>query len=155
GKGGLRGAVAAKAASGQHVGVDGIAVGLLIRTAIGREWAGQRRCQRFTAVAAISACVGDDPDLDRSERAVTSCAEPHLGGHLMARCGANELLLAGKFPLHRPPGLQRGEYAEIFGQHLLLAAKPTADPLGEHMHVSRAQTEYVAELLLRYERRLR
>jgi len=65
------------------------------------------------------------------------------------------LLLAGEFPLHRPPGLQRGEHTEILGQHLLLAAEPTADPLGEHVHVPRAQTEDVAELLLRNERRLR
>ena len=90
----------------------------------------------------IGAGVGNDPDLDRRERAVASCAEPHLGGHLVSRCGANELLLARKFPLHRPPGLQRGEHAEIFGQHLLLAAKSAADPLRKHAHVARADRRY-------------
>ena len=45
---GLRGAVAAEAGPRHHVGVDGVAVGL-VRAAIGRE----RRCQGLAAVAAI------------------------------------------------------------------------------------------------------
>ncbi len=82
-------------------------------------------------------------------------AEPYLGGHLVAGGGADELLLPCELPFYRPAGFQCGEHAKIFGQHLLLAAKPATDPLGEHMHVPRAKTEDVTELLLGDERRLR
>ena len=54
----------------------------------------------------------------------------------MARRGADELLLARELPYHRPAGLQRGEHAEILGHHLLLAAEPAADALGEDMHAA-------------------
>ena len=64
-------------------------------------------------------------------------AELHLRGHLVARGGADELLLAGEFPLHRAAGLQRGEHAEVLGDHLLLAAEAAADALGEDVHVAR------------------
>ena len=66
-----------------------------------------------------------------------------------------ELLLAGVFPFHRPAGLQRGEHAQVFGDHLLLAAEAAADAFGEHVHVASRQAEQVAELLLHDERRLR
>jgi len=105
-------------------------------------------------VAAISAGVGDDPDLHCGKSTVTACSEPYLSGHLVARRRTDELLFAREFPFHRPPGPQRGEHAEILGQHLLLAAKAAADPLGENVHVARTQTKDVAEFLLSDERRL-
>src|SRR6266404_1426829 len=77
GEGGLRGTVATKAAARQQVGVNGIAVGLLVRAAIGRERAGECRCQRLAAMAAIGTGVGDNPDLDCRKRAVGSYAEPY------------------------------------------------------------------------------
>ena len=73
----------------------------------------------------------------------------------MACRGADELFFPRKFPFDGPSGLQRGEHAEILAQHLLLAAKPAADPLGDDGHVASAQAEDVAELLLGDERRLR
>ena len=106
-------------------------------------------------MAAVGAGVGDDVDLDRGQRAVALGAELHPRRHLVARGGADELLLAGELPLHRPAGLERGEHAEILGEHLLLAAEAAADALGEDVQVARAQAEEVAELLLRDERRLR
>ena len=78
-----------------------------------------------------------------------------MRGHLMARGGAGELLGPREFPHHRPPGLQRGQRAQILGDHLLLAAEPTADPLGEDMHVAVVEPEQIAKLLLGDERRLR
>src|SRR5207248_10466355 len=114
--------------------------------AIGCERAGECRCERLSAVAAIGAGVGDQPDLYCGKSAVGACAERYSSGHLMAGSGADELLLACELPSYRPPGLQCGEHAKIFGQHLLLAAKTAAHPLGEYMHVPRAQTEDVAEL---------
>ena len=73
-EGGLRGAVATEAAGRDHIGIDSVAVGLLVRAAIGGERAGKRRGQRLTAVAAIGAGVRHDPDLDRRERAVAARA---------------------------------------------------------------------------------
>ena len=94
-------------------------------------------------------------DLDRGQRPVALGAELHPRRHLMPRRRADELLLAGELPLHRPAGLERGEHAEVLGDHLLLAAEPAADALGEDVQVARAQAEDVAELLPRHERRLR
>ena len=106
-------------------------------------------------MAAIGAGVGDDVDLDRGQRAVALGAELDPRRHLMARRGADELLLAGELPLHRPAGLQRGEHAQVLGEHFLLAAEAAADALGEDVQVARAQPEQMAELLLGDERRLR
>ena len=75
--------------------------------------------------------------------------------HRMARGGGDELLLAGELPHHRTARLERGERDQILADHLLLAAKAAADPLGEHMHVAVVQSEQVAKLLLGDERRLR
>ncbi len=50
GEGGLRGAVAAEAAGRDHVGVDGVAVGLLVGAAIGGDRAAERGGQRLAAV---------------------------------------------------------------------------------------------------------
>src|SRR5260370_41125337 len=105
-------------------------------------------------MAAIGARVRYDPELHCCERAVRACAQTYLGDHRVARRGAGELLLAREFPFHRPPGLHGGEHAETLAQHLLLAAKPAADPLGECVDVTRPQTEDVAELLLGDERGL-
>src|SRR5262245_28093748 len=105
-------------------------------------------------MASICAGVGDDPNLDGGERTVVACAEPNLRSHLMARGGADELFFAREFTLHRPTSLQCCQHAEILGQHLLLAAKPAADPLCEDVHVPRAQTKDVTELVLGNERRL-
>src|SRR5215469_246099 len=106
-------------------------------------------------MATIGAGVGDDPDLDRGEATVATGAEPHLGSHLVACGGANKLFLTREFPFHRPRSPQRGEHAKILCKHFLLAAEPTSDPFGEHVHVPRAQTKDMTELLLGNERRLR
>src|SRR5262249_20600934 len=119
------------------------------------ERAGKRRGQRLTAVAAIGAGIRHDPDLDCSQRAVTEGAQLHLGGHRMARRGADELFSPRKFPFYRPRGLQRREQAKILGQHLLLAAEPTTDTLGENVHVAGTQAKDMTELLLGNEWRLR
>src|SRR4051812_22540188 len=66
----------------------------------------------------------------------------------------DELLFAGELPLHRPAGLARGEQAQIFGYHFLLAAKAAAHPLCEHVQVAGAQAEDMAELLPHDEWRL-
>ncbi len=94
-------------------------------------------------------------DLDRGQGSVAFGAELHPGRHLMARGGADELLLASELPFHRSAGLERREHAQILGDHLLLAAESAADALGEDVNVARAQTEQMAKLLLRDERRLR
>src|SRR5262249_33955671 len=66
----LRGAVAAEAAGGDHVGVNGIADGLLVGASVTHEWAAQGAGERLAAMAAIGAGVGDDVDLERGQRAV-------------------------------------------------------------------------------------
>src|SRR3954469_25531435 len=75
--------------------------------------------------------------------------------HLVARCGADEVLLAGVFPPHGAAQCKGRKDAEILGDHFLLAAKPAAHTFGEDMHVGRWQREDVAKLLLDDERRLR
>ena len=144
----LRRAVAAEAAGRDHVGVDRVADRLLVGAAIRRHRAAERRGERLAGMAAIGAGVGDDVNLDRGQRSVALGAELHPRGHLMARRRADELLLAGELPFHRAAGLERGEHAEILGDHLLLAAEAAADALGEDVKVARAQAEQVAELLL-------
>ena len=149
-----RGAVAAQAASRHRFCVDRVAVGLLVRAAIGGKRAAERRRQCLASMAAIGAGIRNDPDLDRDQRPVTARAELYFGCHRVPRRGADELLLAGELPLDRTPGLQCRQDAEILGQHLLLAAKPAADPLGKDVHVAHAEAEDVAELLPRDERSL-
>ncbi len=78
-----------------------------------------------------------------------------MRGHRMARGGADELLRPRELPHHRTAGLQRGERAQILGDHLLLAAEAAADALGEDMDVAVEQPEQIAKLLLGDERRLR
>ena len=64
-EGGLRGAIAAKPAARCHVGVDGVADALLVRAAIGRDRARHRGCQRFAAMAAVGAGVGEHLHVQR------------------------------------------------------------------------------------------
>ena len=106
-------------------------------------------------MAAIGAGVGHDADLERGQRPILLGAELHMRGHRVARGGADELLLARELPHHRAADLQRGERAEILGDHLLLAAEAAADALGEHMDLAVVQPEQITELLLGDERRLR
>ena len=106
-------------------------------------------------MAAIGAGVGDDVHLDRGQRAVALGAELHPRRHLVARRRRGELFLARVFPLHRPAGGQRGEHAQVLGDHLLLAAEAAADAFGEDVQVAIGQPEQVRELLLHDERRLR
>ena len=89
---------------------------------------------------AIGAGVGDDVNLDRGQRAVALGAELDVRRHRMTGGRADELLLAGELPFDRPAGLQRREHAEVFRDHLLLAAEAAADPLGEDVDVARAQS---------------
>ncbi len=103
----------------------------------------------------VGASIGDDADLDRGQRPIPLGTELHPRGHLVARRRADELLLARELPFHRAADLQRRQHAEIFRDHLLLAAEPTADTLGEDVNVARKQSEQMTELLLSDERRLR
>jgi len=66
----LRRTIAAETAAGHHVRVNGVTVGLLVRTTIDRERAAERRAERFAAVIAVCAGIGHDSDLQRGERAV-------------------------------------------------------------------------------------
>ena len=75
--------------------------------------------------------------------------------HRVTRGGADELLLARELPHDRSPSPQAGQHAQVFANHLLLAAEAAADALGEDMHVAIEQPEQIAELLLGDERRLR
>jgi hypothetical protein len=127
----LRRAVAAKAAARHHVGVDGVSDRLLVGAAVSRHRAAERGGERLAGVAAVAAGIGDDVNIDRSERPVAFGAELHARCHLMARGRADELLFAGELPLHRPAGLARGEQTEVLGDHLLLAAESPSDALGE------------------------
>ena len=52
------------------------------------------------------------------------------------------------------PVFMRGEHAEIFGEHFLLAAEPAADALGKDVKVASLEAKQMAELLLGDERRL-
>ena len=54
----------------------------------------------------------------------------------MAGGGADELLLAGELPLHRPVEFHGGQQAEILGDHLLLATKAAADSLREDVQIA-------------------
>src|SRR4030088_213477 len=106
-------------------------------------------------MAAIAAGIGDNMNIDRGQRPVAFGAELYPRRHLMARRRADELFFAGELPLHRPAGLERSEHAEVFGDHLLLAAEHAAAALGADMQVTRPQREDMAELLLGDERCLR
>ena len=155
GEGRLRGAISAKPAGRNHVGVDGIPVGLLVDAAVGGDRAAERGGQRLASVSAIGAGVGHHAHLDCGQRAIALRTELYMRLHRMARGGADELLLARELPHDRTSRPQRGQHAQIFAEHLLLAAKSTADALGEYMHVAVEQSEQIAELLLGDERRLR
>ncbi len=148
GKGRLRGAISAKPAGRNHVGIDGIPVGLLVDATVGGDRAAERGGQRLASVSAIGAGVGHHAHLDCGQRAVALGTELYMRLHRVARGGADELLLARELPHDRPAGPQRGEHAQVFADHLLLAAKATADALGEDMHVAIEQPEQIAELLL-------
>src|SRR5438552_4592757 len=113
GEGGLRSAVAAKAAGGDHVGIDGVAIGLLVGAAICRERTAERGCERLAAMTAIGTRIGYDADLNGGQCPVAPGAKLDAGGHRMARRGGDELLLASELPHYGPPGLQRGEDTEI------------------------------------------
>src|ERR671917_417693 len=73
----------------------------------------------------------------------------------MATHGPNKLFFAGELQLDRTAGLQGGQSADVFGQHLLLAAEAAADALAKHPDVDRVEAEQVAELRLRYKGGLR
>src|SRR5207245_6786261 len=103
----------------------------------------------------VGAGIGDDPYLDRRQRPVLLGAELDVGRHLVTRARADELLLSGALPHHGPAKLQGGKDAEILGEHLLLAAEPAPDALGEHVDIVRKEAEQIAELLPGDERRLR
>ena len=156
GEGRLRGAVAAEAAARDHVGVDGVADALLVRAAIGGERARHRRGQGLAGVVAVGAGVGDHLDVERGERAVLPGAELDLGGHLVPRRGADELVLAGPLPFHRAAvELHAGEQGQVFGHHLLLAAEAAADALGEDVDLAGGNAHQVGELGAGSERALR
>src|SRR5918911_1463051 len=72
----------------------------------------------------------------------------------MATHGPNELFFARELELDGPAGLQGGQSADVFGQHLLLAAEAAADALAKHPDVDRVEAKQVAELRPRYKGRL-
>ena len=59
----------------------------------------------------------------------------------MARARAGKLLLAGVLKAHRPAGRQGQMGAEVFDQHLLLAAKAAADARLDHPDLAQGQTK--------------
>src|SRR5882724_2301850 len=73
----------------------------------------------------------------------------------MPRGGRDELLLARQLELDRTSGLKRGQYDDIFGQHLLLAAEAAADPFAEHTDLGRIEVEKIAQRAAGEERDLR
>ena len=104
----LRHSVAADRAGRHHVGVNGIAVDLLVRTAIDRDRFAARRVQGFAAVIAVGAGVGNDPQLHRRQSAIAARTDFHLDAHRMTRSRGDELLFAGELQLDRTAGLERG-----------------------------------------------
>ena len=156
GEGGLRGAVAAEAAARDHVGVDDVADALLVRAAIGRDRARHGSGQGLAGMVAVGAGVRHDLHVERGQRAVLLGADLDLGRHLVPRRGADELLLAGPFPFHRPAAeLHAGEQRQVFRHHLLLAAEAAADALGEDMDLRGGYAHQVGELGADRERALR
>ena len=107
------------------------------------------------AVIAVGAGVGDDVHLHGGERAVA--ARPGLDAHAhgMARGGADELLLAGEFELHRLPGLENGKRDDVLDQHFLLGTEAAAHALAEHANVGRIEVEQSRQRPPRQIRRLR
>ncbi len=87
-------------------------------------------------MTAIGAGVGHHAHLKRGQRSVLLGAKFHMRLHRMARGGADELFLARELPHHRTAGLERGERAQILGDHLLLPAEAAAEALGEDMDVA-------------------
>ena len=72
----------------------------------------------------------------------------------MARGRGDELLFAGELELDRTAGLERGERADILGQHFLLAAEAAAHAFAKDANAVRHKIEKVTELLLGNVRRL-
>ena len=105
---------------------------------VGRERIAERGRERFAGMAAIGAGIGDHAHLERGQRSVLLGAELDARRHRVARRRADELLVARELPHHRPSGPERGEHAQILGEHLLLAAESAADPLGEDVQVARS-----------------
>ena len=124
-------AVAAQRTAGHGVGVDGVAVELLVRAAVQRDGATPGE-QRLTAVVSIGTGVGDIAELDGGQDAVGAGAQSHCQLHRVPRGCGGEFLFPGEFQTHRPPGVERGQGDQILGDHLLLAPEAATDPLAEH-----------------------
>ena len=148
-------AIAAEGAARHGVGVDGIAVDLLVGAAVDADRFAAGVVQHAGAVIAVGAGVGDDVHRDRGEGAVAPHAGLHADLHRMAGGRADELLLAGELELHRPSGAQRRQRDDVLDEHLLLAAEAAADAVAVDPHGSRREVEQGAQRAAGQKRRLR
>ncbi len=152
---GLAQAIAAEGAARHGVGVDGVAVDLLVRAAVDADQFAAGVVEHAGAVIAVRAGIGDDVHGDRGEGAVA----PHAGFdadlHRMAGSRADELLLAGELELHRPSGPQGRQRDDVLDQHLLLAAEAAADAVAVDPHGGRREVEQGAQRAAGEERGLR
>jgi hypothetical protein len=92
-------------------------------------------------VVAVGAGVGHDSHLERRQRAVAPRPGFDPNPHQMATHGPDELFLTRELQLDRSSGLQGSQSADVFGQHLLLAAEAAPDALAEHADVDRIEAE--------------
>ena len=101
--------------------------------------------QRPRAVIPVGAGIADDVELHCGQPPVAGRAQLHAHRHRVPCGGGGELLLARQLQLHAAPGLQDGESHDVFGQHLLLAAKTATDAFAEHAHAVFLQAEHAAQ----------
>ena len=148
-------AIAAEGAARHRVGIDRIAVDLLVGAAVDADRLAAGVMQHAGAVIAVSPGVGDDPQRDGGQRAVAPDSGLHIDLHRMPVGGAGELLLAGELELDRPPGPQRRQRDDVLDQHFLLAAEAAADPLAVDPHPGGIEAEQGAQGAPGQERGLR
>ena len=138
---GLGRAVAPERAWDRFVGVDHIAVEAGRGQPVGAQRPKAGDHLDGQPVGSIRAGLGQNVQVDAQEFAVFvhpgAEAQP-LG---VAGASAAELLLPGVFKLHRSPGGNRQVGAEVFDEHLLLAAEAAADAGFHHPDAAHGQAE--------------
>ncbi len=106
-------------------------------------------------VVAVRTGVGQDVDGQCAQGAVGAGRGGDIHPIGMTARGDRELIGAAELVADRTPGAQHGQCDEVLGEHLLLAAKPAADTLGEHPHPVRGKAEHPGHLVADQERNLR
>ena len=154
GEHGLREPVAAERAGGDGVRVDGARVDALGAAAVGGDRLLHRVEQHPGPVVAVRAGVRGDIEREAGQRAVARRAHPDGDLHRVPGGRRGELLLAGELELHGAPGAQHGEGDHVLGEHLLLAAEPAADPLGDDPDPVPLEAEDPAQFVAGEERHL-